>query len=135
MTEKVAGVHRKGATPGPPRMNRGDRSKLTCTELVTRASSTPPAGPSQAGGEENPREATRGHPETTHLHPALLKEGREEEERPGVQDFRRSHQERTSVQWNEEPEGRKKFAQANVGKHFQCDEGQSKHMSQPNSKF
>ena len=64
---------------------------LACTERATRGSSTPPAGPSRAGGEENPREATQGHPETAHLHPALQKEGREKKGRPGVHDFRRSH--------------------------------------------
>ena len=64
------------------------------------------------GGEENPREATQGHPETAHLHPALLKEGREKKGRPGVHDFRRSHsEERTSAQWKKSLKGEnEKFA-------------------------
>ena len=44
----------------------------------------------RAGGEEDPQEATQGHPETAHPHPALLKEGREKKGRPGMHDFRRS---------------------------------------------
>ena len=40
-----------------PRMNRGDRSELTCTKRATRGFSAPSAGPSRAEGEENPREA------------------------------------------------------------------------------
>ena len=71
-------------------MNRGDRSELACTKRATRGSSTPPAGSSRAEEEENPREATQGHPETVQRHPALLKVGRETKERPGRQDFRRS---------------------------------------------
>ena len=90
-------------------MNRGDRSELKCTERATRGSSTPPAGPSRAGGEENPREATQGHPETAHLHPAHLKEGREKKERPGVHDFLRNHSRRKDIgAVEEEPEGRKR---------------------------
>ena len=44
---------------------------------------------------------------------------------------------RTSGQWKKSLKGEnEKFAQASkVGKHFHCDEGQSKHMSQPNPKF
>ena len=98
-------------------MNRGDRNELACTKRATRGSSTPPAGLSRAGGEENPREATQGHPETAHLHPALLKEGREKKERPGVHDFRRSHQERTSAQWKKSLKGEKslrKLTKANT---------------------
>ena len=40
-----------------PRMNRGDRSELACTECATRGSYTPTTGPSRTEGEENPREA------------------------------------------------------------------------------
>ena len=113
-------------------MNRGDRSELACTEHATRGSPTPPAGPSRVGGEEDPREATQGHPETAHLHPTLLKEGREKKERPGVHDFRRSHPRRKDIgAVEEEIEGRKRLRKQKkkkkkkLGKHFHCDEGQS----------
>ena len=72
-----------------PRMNRGDRSELACTERATRGSSTPPVGPSRAEGEENPREALMASRDLPKV-PALLKEGRDTKENPGMQDFRRS---------------------------------------------
>ena len=48
-----------------------------------------------------------------------------------------THVERTSAQWKNSLKGENEtFAQANnVGNTSHCDEGQSKHMSQLNSKF
>ena len=65
------------------RMNRGDRSELTCTDRATRGSSTPLAGQMSSGKRGRPSrsntKASRGPPPP---HPALLKGGREKKGKP-----------------------------------------------------
>ena len=93
-----------------PRMNRGDRSELVCTERASRGSSTPPAGQKSSGRRGRTSgsntKATRDPPPP---HPALLKEGREKKGKPrGARLPKKSpHEERTSVQGKKEPEGQK----------------------------